>query len=138
MATDKDIHAQAESFLNAMAPKPGPPPSRRKKEEQQSEIVKTGNILSSNLNSTPDGITETEQAFIQKYVLDRSNSVCNTPSRQVLLNSEIQSRLHKYVKKVTGGRGSLSTMLNNILAEFIANNEDVLSSSFQKFNNEKF
>lgn len=138
MATDKDIHAQAESFLNAMAPKPGPPPSRRKKEEQQSEIAKTDNIPSSNLNSTPDGITETEQAFIQKYVLDRSNSVCNTPSRQVLLNSEIQSRLHKYVKKVTGGRGSLSTMLNNILAEFIANNEDVLSSSFQKFNNEKF
>lgn len=138
MATDKDIHAQAESFLNAMAPKPGPPPSRRKKEEQQSEIAKTDNLSTSNLRSTPDGITETEQAFIQKYVLDRSNSVCNTPSRQVLLNSEIQSRLHKYVKKVTGGRGSLSTMLNNILAEFIANNEDVLSSSFQKFNNEKF
>lgn len=138
MTTDKDIHAQAESFLNAMAPKPGPPPSRRKKEEQQSEIVKTDNIPSPNLSSTPDGITETEQAFIQKYVLDRSNSVCNTPSRQVLLNSEIQSRLHKYVKKVTGGRGSLSTMLNNILAEFIAKNEDVLSSSFQKFNNEKF
>lgn len=138
MATDKDIHAQAESFLNAMAPKPGPPPSRKTKEEQQSEFAKTDNIPSSNLNSTPDGITETEQAFIQKYVLDRSNSVCNTPSRQVLLNSEIQSRLHKYVKKVTGGRGSLSTMLNNILAEFIAKNEDVLSSSFQKFNNEKF
>lgn len=138
MATDKDIHAQAESFLNAMAPKPGPPPSRRKKEEKQSEIEKVDSSATSNLNCTSYEITEKEQAFIQKYVLDRSNSICKTPSRQVLLNSEIQSRLHKYVKKVTGGRGSLSTMLNNILAEFIANNEDVLSSSFQKFNNEKF
>lgn len=138
MATDKDIHVQAESFLNAMAPKPGPPPSRRKKEEKQSEIEKVDSSATSNLNCTSDEITEKEQTFIQKYVLDRSNSICKTPSRQVLLNSEIQSRLHKYVKKVTGGRGSLSTMLNNILAEFIANNEDVLSSSFQKFNNEKF
>ena len=138
MATDNDIHAQAESFLNAMAPKPGPPPSRKKKEEQQSDIGKVGIVAKSNFNDTPCGINDKEQEFIRKYVLDRSNSICKTPSRQVLLNSEIQSRLHKYVKKVTGGRGSLSTMLNNILAEFIANNEDVLSSSFQKFNNEKF
>ena len=132
MATDKDIHAQAESFLNSMAPKPGPPPSRKKAEEKKStkESIESKTVSAENL--------DTEQTFIQKYVLDRSNSVCRNPSRQVLINSDIQARLHKYVKKVTNGRGSLSTMLNNILAEFISNNEEVLSSSFQKFNNEKF
>lgn len=132
MATDNDLHAQAESFLNSMAPKPGPPPSRKKTEEKKpvKENVEIQTVSAENL--------DVEQAFIQKYVLDRSNSVCRNPSRQVLINSDIQARLHKYVKKVTNGRGSLSTMLNNILAEFISNNEDVMSSSFQKFNNEKF
>lgn len=132
MATDNDLHAQAESFLNSMAPKPGPPPSRKKTEEkkQVKENVEIQFGSSENLDA--------EQTFIQKYVLDRSNSVCRNPSRQVLINSDIQARLHKYVKKVTNGRGSLSTMLNNILTEFISNNEEVLSSSFQKFNNENF
>lgn len=132
MATDKDIHAQAESFLNSMAPKPGPPPSRKKTEEKKStkESVESKAVSAENL--------DTEHTFILKYVLDRSNSVCRNPSRQVLINSDIQARLHKYVKKVTNGHGSLSTMLNNILAEFISNNEEVLSSSFKKFNNEEF
>lgn len=132
MATDKDIHAQAESFLNSMAPKPGPPPSRKKTEEKKStkESIESKTVSAENLDM--------EQTFIHKYVLDRSNSVCRNPSRQVLINSDIQARLHKYVKKVTNGRGSLSTMLNNILAEFISNNEKVLSSSFKKFNDEEF
>lgn len=133
MATDNDIHAQAENFLNSMAPKPGPPPSRKKTEEKRQEKETVSKDL-----EVQSGDLDNEQAFIQKYVLDRSNSVCRNPSRQVLINSDIQARLHKYVKKVTNGRGSLSTMLNNILAEFISNNEELLSSSFQKFNNEKF
>ena len=83
-------------------------------------------------------MADDEDAFLKKYILDRSNSICDKSSRQVLVNSDLHLRLQRYVTKVSGGRCALSNFLNNILSEFIRTHEDVMSKTFARFNNEKF
>ena len=123
MASDKELNAQAEDFLNAMAPRPVPPASRKKHTEKIEE---------------EKPVADDEDKFLSTYILDRSNSVCDKPSRQVLINNDLHLRLQRYVSKVSGGRGALSNFLNNILTEFIRTHEDVMSKTFARYNNEKF
>ena len=80
MASDKELNAQAEDFLNAMAPRPVPPASRKKH---------TGII------EEEKPITNDEDAFLNRYILNRSNSICDKPSRQVLINNDLHLRLRE-------------------------------------------
>jgi len=79
-----------------------------------------------------------EDDFRNKYVLDRSNSVSDKPSRQTLINADIHSRLQTFVYKCSNGKGKMATFLNNILAEFIQNHEEIMKRTVKKFNNEDF
>lgn len=120
--TEKEINEQGKAFLSKLAPLPESPASRRKKEPADTNL------------------TERERTFVRKYLGDSSalEIVSNKQSKQVLINAAIHDRLKRYTVKISGGSGKLTTIVNNVLAEFIEQNIDLLESTFAKFNNDKF
>lgn len=135
MATDNDIHAQAESFLNAMAPKPGPPPSRKKKEEQQDSST-TAPRPSKVVTQPSEGLSCDEIRFMQEYFSDTNGAFAYSSSKHVLIDSNIHAQLLKFVRATS--KGKLMVLLNNILARFLSENKDMIQCIKSKLNNSNF
>ena len=136
MATDKEINEQAEDFLNAMAPKPVPPPSRAKKDTilNQHEIQERIRQQTPKLES--EYLSLEEQSFLMKYLTVSGGVFSESSSKHVLIDSRIHERLYSVVK-ITG-KGRLVYLLNNILLEFITEQEPMFQSILSKLINKKF
>ena len=132
MAEDKDIHEKGQEFLHALRPKPAPPASRQKKEDMTAQAPDDCNN-----DAQADGFSEDEYRFLKTYVLDKSNSASPYPTRQVLITSELHEKLQRFVKTASNQRGALSNFLNNVLTNFLKENDGVLQSIFAKCNNKK-
>lgn len=132
MAEDKDIHEKGQEFLHALRPKPAPPASRQKKEDMTAQSPDDRND-----DTQADGFSEDEYRFLKTYVLDKSNSASPYPTRQVLITSELHEKLQRFVKTASNQRGALSNFLNNVLTNFLKDNDGVLQSIFAKCNNKK-
>lgn len=132
MAEDKDIHEKGQEFLHALRPKPAPPASRQKKEDMTAQAPDDRSD-----DAQADGFSEDEYKFLKTYVLDKSNSASPYPTRQVLITSELHEKLQRFVKTASNQRGALSNFLNNVLTNFLKDNDEVLQSIFAKCNNKK-
>lgn len=132
MAEDKDIHEKGQEFLHALRPKPAPPASRQKKEDMTAQAPDDRND-----DAQADRFSEDEYRFLRTYVLDKSNSASPYPTRQVLITSELHEKLQRFVKTASNQRGALSNFLNNVLTNFLKDNDGVLQSIFAKCNNKK-
>lgn len=132
MAEDKDIHEKGQEFLHALRPKPAPPAPRQKKEDMTAQTPDERED-----NAQADGFSEDEYRFLKTYVLDKSNSASPYPTRQVLITSELHEKLQRFVKTASNQRGALSNFLNNVLTNFLKDNDEVLQSIFAKCNNKK-